>query len=89
MPTVLRIGGFRVVILLPPREHGPPHVHVQAAAGEVVIILPSPDERAVIRGVAGLGPAAVTRAYWIVEEHAEYLRNRWREFHGEVENTEE
>src|SRR5439155_17759960 len=32
MPTVLRVGPFRVIIFLPPREHRPPHVHVQTAA---------------------------------------------------------
>ena len=35
----MRVGAYRVVIWLPPREHGPPHVHVQTTSGEVVIEL--------------------------------------------------
>jgi hypothetical protein len=35
MPTVLVQGGFKVRILLPPREHGPAHVHVHKAGGLV------------------------------------------------------
>ena len=31
MPIVFRLDGFEVVILLPPREHGPAHVHVTKA----------------------------------------------------------
>lgn len=39
MPTVIQRDGFRVVIFLPPREHGPAHVHVCKAGTEVVITL--------------------------------------------------
>ena len=39
VPTVLRQDGFRVIVFLPPREHGPPHVDVQNTDGEVVIEL--------------------------------------------------
>jgi hypothetical protein len=39
VPTVLRGDGFRVVIFLPPREHGPAHVPVRKAGGEIIIEL--------------------------------------------------
>ena len=39
MPTVFRVGSFRVLILFPPREHSPAHVHVVNADGLVVIEL--------------------------------------------------
>lgn len=41
MPTVLRIGGLRVVIY--PNDHRPPHVHVIGAEGEAVFLLNCPD----------------------------------------------
>jgi alkanesulfonate monooxygenase SsuD/methylene tetrahydromethanopterin reductase-like flavin-dependent oxidoreductase (luciferase family) len=82
MPTVLRVAGFRVVIFLPPREHKPPHVHVRNADGEVVIVLPVPGGAPAVREVAGMRADDVVRAFWIVEEHAEYLLERWREYHG-------
>jgi hypothetical protein len=82
VPTVLRIGGFRVVVFLPPREHGPPHVHVRNASGEVVIDLAMGDRRQSIRYVAGMRTADITRAFWLVEENTEYLLAKWREYHG-------
>jgi hypothetical protein len=39
----MRSGGFAVRILLPPREHGPPHVHVVKAGAKVVIRLGGAD----------------------------------------------
>lgn len=82
MPTVLRIGGFRVVILLPPREHDPPHVHVRNANGEVVIELMTAHKRQTVRHVWGMRASDVTKAFWIVEEHTDYLLECWREYHA-------
>jgi len=31
-------GGFRVYVYAPPREHGPPHVHVECVSGGEVVI---------------------------------------------------
>lgn len=82
MPTVLRAGGFHVLIYLPPREHAPPHVHVWNADGEVVIALAIPGARQTVRSVSGMRPSDVTAAFWLVEERAEYLLQRWKEYHG-------
>jgi hypothetical protein len=82
VPTVLRVGRFRVVIFLPPREHEPPHVHVRTADGEVVIRLASADGPQTVRAVARMRAADVVTAFRIVEEHTEYLLDRWREYHG-------
>ena len=71
-----------MLILLPPREHAPPHVHVWNADGEVVITLAVEDRPQTVRTVAGMRPADVTAAFWLVEEHTNYLLERWREFHG-------
>ena len=82
MPTVLRAGGFRVVIHLPPREHAPPHVHVWNAGGEVVIELAAAGRPQTIREVVGMRTQDVVSAFWIVEEHTLYLLQRWRQYHG-------
>jgi hypothetical protein len=82
MPTVLRAGGFRVVIFLPPREHAPPHVHVRSARGEVVIALAATGKPQTIRRVTGLRPSEVAEAFWVVEANTEFLLARWREYHG-------
>lgn len=82
MPTVLRVAGFRVVILLPPREHAPPHVHVWNAAGEAVVGLASAGHPQVLRSVAGMRTPDVVRAFRIVEGHTEFLLSKWREYHG-------
>lgn len=82
MPTVLRVGGFRVVIYLPPREHAPPHVHVYNADGEVVILLAtSAHAKQTVREVSGMRTDDVVQAFWIVEEHTEHLLERWRAYH--------
>jgi hypothetical protein len=36
MPKVHDEGGYQVYVYNPPREHGPAHVHVFRAAGEIV-----------------------------------------------------
>lgn len=82
MPTVLRIAGFRVVIFLPPREHRPPHVHVRNATGEVVIELAALGRPQTIRDAVGMRSHDVATAFWIVEEHMDYLLERWRDYHG-------
>ena len=50
MPTVLRIGGLRVVIW--PNDHRPAHVHVKGADGEAVFNLHCPG-----------GPPALRESY--------------------------
>lgn len=82
VPTVLRVGGFRVVIFLPPREHAPPHVHVRNADGEAVIVLAAGDRAQAVRDVAGVRNSDVVAAFQIVEEHADYLLESWRQDHG-------
>lgn len=73
MPTVLRVGGLRILIFLSPREHDPPYVHVWNAVAEVVIALAMGEKPQAIRTVAGMWPIDVTAAFWIAEEHTEYL----------------
>jgi hypothetical protein len=83
MPTVLIVDGFVFRILLPPREHGPPHVHVTRSGGEAVILLPTAQQPVGIREVAGLRRADVVRAARLVEAHAQTLLTAWRRYHGD------
>jgi hypothetical protein len=76
VPTVLRVGGFRIVIFLPP------HVHVRNATGEVVIELATERVSQTIRSIARMRNKDVITAFWIVEEHTAYLLECWRKYHG-------
>ena len=82
MPTVLNVGGFQLRILLPPREHGPPHVHVWKAGAVVVIDLPDGDQPLGIRRVHRMRTADVVAAVRLVEANAPMLLEQWRRYHG-------
>ena len=55
MPTVLRIGGLRVVIW--PNDHRPAHVHVIGPDGEAVFNLHCPGGPPALRQSYGFGLA--------------------------------
>lgn len=82
MPTVLREGGFRVLILFPPREHPPPHVHVVKGEGIAIIRLGTGDARQLTLRVERLTAADRRNAERIVREHTEVLMREWRRIHG-------
>lgn len=92
MPTVVVAGAFRVLILNPPREHGPAHVHVLKGRGggesEALVNLGQPGtpggrwEAISLREVRGMAAKDVIRAVRLVEANLELLRQRWGEIHG-------
>ncbi|HEX4077252.1 MAG TPA: DUF4160 domain-containing protein [Rhizomicrobium sp.] len=59
MPTVLRIGGLRVVIW--PTDHRPAHVHVKGAVGEAVFNLHRPGGPPALRESYGFKLADLNR----------------------------
>ena len=59
MPTVLRIGGLRVVIW--PNDHRPAHVHVKGADGEAVFSLHCPGGPPALREGYGFELADLNR----------------------------
>jgi hypothetical protein len=59
MPTILRLGGLRVVIY--PNDHRPAHVHVVGAGGEAVFILNCPEGPPDLREVYGFGFQEIVR----------------------------
>lgn len=86
MPTVIRQGGFRVRIFGPPREHGPPHVHVYKGSEAVVVIrLGLPGQGIAIREIHKMKRADVVKAYRLVEAHAYTLRKAWEHIHGQAQ----
>ena len=83
MGRIYSSGGFEVYVYAPPREHRPPHVHVECSnGGEVLVTL----------GDAGTAPALwrnhhmreadAREALRIVEENQEQFLEEWRRLHG-------
>ena len=79
MPTVLRIGGLRVVIY--PNDHRPAHVHV-IGDGEAVFILHCPDGPPELRECYGLKRSDVAHIAGALAAHLTTLCNEWRTIHG-------
>ena len=82
MPTVLVVAGVGVRILLPPRDHPPPHVLVTRGGAEVVRLLQQGRTGVVIRTVYRMREADVIAAVRLVESNAELLLDAWRTYHG-------
>ncbi|MBA3645271.1 MAG: DUF4160 domain-containing protein [Gemmatimonadaceae bacterium] len=82
MPALLEEDGFKVMILLPPREHGPPHVHVRRAGGVVVIERPDGLRRIFVRKVFRMRNVDVLAAVRLVERNSTLLLTHWRAHHG-------
>lgn len=81
MPTVLRSGGFKIRVILPPREHGPPHVHVRRDSGRVIIQLASETAEQCILRIERMRDVDVLTAFLLVDEHTEFLLECWRRYH--------
>lgn len=79
MVTVLRSGGFRVVIYLD--DHEPAHVHV-LGDGEAKIDLGSASGSVSLVWTKGFTNADVRRAMRLVADHRDDLIAKWREYHG-------
>lgn len=76
--TVLWYRGFRVMIHLPPREHGPAHVHVWKDGQEAVIELQPMRFRIPVH----MRTADMVIAMELVRDNLELLLEEWRERHG-------
>lgn len=76
MPTVLRLGGLRVVVH--PNDHPPAHVHVIGLGWVVVVNLLGPE----VRGAVGCGEPDARRALQLVADHQTALMEAWRRHHG-------
>ena len=82
MPTIIRQGGFRIVIY--PNDHVPAHVHVLKGDGGVRIDLGSiePLLSPSLMSVTGkISDKDVAKALWLVREHQIELLEKWSEIH--------
>ena len=82
MAKAFEEGGFRFYVRNPPREHGPPHVHVKKAGAEVVINLNPNDGDDLVREVYKMRSADVLKAVRLVEANIDLLVEVWRQIHG-------
>ena len=80
MPTVHRIGGFRVVIY--PNDHRPAHVHVLGRGGEAVFVLNCPDGPPGLRESYGFGLREINLVRDELQVALSDLCGRWRAIHG-------
>lgn len=80
MPTVLRQLGFQIVVR--PRDHGPPHVHVLRAGEEVVILLGVEDTIPHLRENRGMSGRNIRKAMDIVTANNDKFSKEWRKIHG-------
>jgi hypothetical protein len=80
MPTVLRIGGLRVVIY--PNDHRPMHVHVMGDGHEAVFNLCGLDGRVALRENYGFSPRDLARILGELNQNLAALCRAWEDIHG-------
>lgn len=81
MPTVLRLGAYRVMIYAD--DHGPPHVHVVGPEGTAAFLLDCPDGPPRPRGPATVTRATAARLGRELAPHTAALCAHWRTLHGD------
>ena len=77
MPTVLIIGGWRVVIY--PNDHRPAHVHVLGGGGEAVFNLAGELE---LRENHGFDSKSLRRIWAELQNNQAHLITKWEDIHG-------
>lgn len=80
MPTVLRIGGYRVVIYT--NDHRPAHVHVMDDGREAVFILHCPKGPPVLRENMGFRRHELNSLVSELATELKILCKKWSEIHG-------
>ncbi|MCH8280127.1 MAG: DUF4160 domain-containing protein [Chloroflexi bacterium] len=78
MPTVLRVGPYRLFFYSGDREE-PPHIHVERDSDQAKVWL-DPVRLEHNRGFSG---AEINRIMRLVEENREVLLTTWKEFFNE------
>ncbi len=80
MPTVLRFGGFRVVVYL--NDHRPAHVHVIGLGHEAVFKLNCPAGPVTVRENYGFSSRDLIRIAGVLLENIDALCQAWERIHG-------
>ena len=81
MPTITRIGSFRVVIYT--NDHRPAHVHVMGTGREAVFLLNCPDGPIECRENFGFSQVEANRLTEPLMQCREFLCAAWRRTHGD------
>lgn len=83
MVKVYDRGGFRIYLYHPPREHEPPHVHVECTrGGEVVVRIGHKGIPASLWQNFHMRSLDAREALRIVQQHQETFLQMWRRLHG-------
>jgi hypothetical protein len=82
MPTVLKIGGIRVVIYT--NDHRPAHVHVIGEGHEAVFNLNCPKGPPDLRENYGFSKAKLNAIAQALAKNLALLCKRWGEIHGPI-----
>lgn len=80
MPTVLRIGGLRVVIY--PNDHQPPHVHIIGSGCEAIFFLDCPEGPPKLRENYGFSQSELGKIQAALQASILELCEKWSEIHG-------
>lgn len=84
MPTVTRIEGFEIRVLLR-NEHNPPHVHVFKAGGECRVLVGDEAIRPELWDiVGGMSDRDALRAEALVGLYQAECVAAWRKYHGSL-----
>jgi len=77
-------GGYRVYVYSPPREHHPPHVHVECSrGGEVLIRLGARYSDPSLWQNHHMSPIDARNAVRLVRRHRDRFMKEWKRLHGE------
>jgi hypothetical protein len=83
MVKVFDDGAFRVYVYSPPREHQPPHVHVECSrGGEVLVKLGDQETAPTLWLNHHMSIADARQALRIVETHQSRFIAEWGKLHG-------
>ncbi len=81
MSEAHREDGFVFQVYAPPREHGPPHVHVHKGGAQVVLHLGDASTPIFPLRVSGMTVRDVVKAVRIAEANKPHLLGEWEKHH--------
>lgn len=88
MPKIYDENGFVVYVLLPPREHGPAHVHIERGGGEARILLGDHNTAPSIWDLRGMRARDAGKALRIVAANQAEFLQQWEKHHGKLDAGE-
>lgn len=82
MAEAHREAGFVFRIYGPPREHGPPHVHVHKTGTQAVLHLGDANTPVFPLRISRMAASDVVKAVRIAQANREKLLSEWEKHHG-------